>query len=49
MKKPKKIKIDDNLFESERKVLRDHGCEDKYVFIDLKKNPSQLDQIIWPR
>ena len=38
--------LDDNLFESERKVLRDHGCEDKYVFIDLKKNPSQLESLL---
>jgi hypothetical protein len=35
--------FDDNLFESERKALKLHNCEDKYVSIDLNKNPSQLE------
>ncbi len=35
--------FDDNLFESEKRVLAKHGCEGKFVLIDLKGNARQLE------
>lgn len=38
--------FDDNIMESERRVLAAHGCEDKLVHVDLKSNPRQLDDLL---
>jgi len=35
--------FDDNLFESEEKVLKKHNCEGKYIRVDLKENPRQIE------
>lgn len=34
--------FDDNLFESERRVLAKHKCEDRVVLIDLNRDESQI-------
>ena len=34
--------FDDNLFESEKRVLESHNCEENFVFINLKTNFLQL-------
>jgi hypothetical protein len=34
--------FDDNLFESERRVLRVHNSEHKHVLVDLKTSPQQI-------
>ena len=34
--------FDDNQFESEERVLASHGCEAKFIYVDLKNNPLQL-------
>ena len=38
--------FDDNLFESEKRVLAEHGCEGKFVLIDLKGNARQLEDLL---
>jgi hypothetical protein len=39
--------FDDNLFESEKRVLVSHSCEDKFVFVNLKKDPAQLTKFFY--
>jgi len=34
--------LDDNLFESERRVLEEYGVLDRFVRVDLRSNPNQL-------
>ena len=34
--------FDDNQFWSEKRILSNHGCENKFIYVDLKKDPLQL-------
>lgn len=34
--------IDDNLFDSERRMLEAHGALDSFIHINLRSNPNQL-------
>jgi len=34
--------FDDNLFESEKIILKNHNCESKFILVDLNNNPRQL-------
>lgn len=34
--------FDDTLFESEKAVLERHGCLEKQILVDLRKDPKQL-------
>jgi hypothetical protein len=38
--------FDDNIMESEKKVLMKYGCLEKHVLVDLDNNPNQLQEII---
>ena len=38
--------IDDDVYELEIAVLREKGCEDKLIKVDLAKNPNQLREVI---
>ena len=37
--------IDDEAYEPELKALRDNNCLDKWIKVDLNKNPNQLLEI----
>jgi len=37
--------LDDTVYRAELDMLREHGCEDKLIQIDLEKNPNQLSMV----
>ena len=39
--------FDDNIFESEKKVLDAHNSGHKHVMVDLDENPRQLDEFMF--
>ena len=38
--------LDDYVMEAEKSMLKQNGCEDKFILMDLKSNPNQLIDVL---